>query len=656
MKKWLQRFFRQDSYQNNTTQSSPRFQYRQKPLARFTFRPVVEALEERWCPASSGIDGYDLAGLGNSPATAVNLGTASSSHSLIFSQSNLSIDTSGDQDYYQFKFTGTPGATDKIVANFVHANGDLDMRLYKLNADGTISQVDTSLSVDDNESINLTGKDAGTYVLRVYGSSDATNDYSLTVNLNPTGGAGASGSIPTLDPTGTNGKVSRLRPTLSWSAAVGALAYQVWVDDLTAGKSNIFSSALTQSTSWTPPSDLISGHTYRWWVRGLEFGGIAHGWSYYQDFTVSTVQIAPMNGTLYDIHPNIAWTGVTGASTYKVWVDNLTTNQTNIFANGFAGFIGSDGWKLIGNSFYLTPGHTYKIWAQALNASGEGEWSAPFSFTIGLINFTKPVTAFSELKPSIPFMSVAGVPGSVAWVDDLTTGQKNIFPDQPLTGNVWTPPSDLTIGHTYRIWGKSLNLANDGNGWWGPNIDFTINTSIYAIPTAQTLRPTLSWTKLPGVSNYEVWVSLAGVSNLNLVPNFVTSSLSWTPTLDLISGKSYDIWVRAQGGTWSAAQRFEIAKVTQIQANKVGNAYELAWTPLNLVTDYELWIDDMTTKASNILPGLAVNQPGMVGNFSAKYTLPTSFTNGHMYRVWIKARNSFGLGDWSNYYDFTATV
>jgi hypothetical protein len=573
---------------------------------------------------------------------------------LLFVQSNLSIDTAGDVDLYKFTFTGTPAADDSIDVNFTHASGDVDLRLYELNADGTLSQVDTSLSADDNESISLQGLAAGAYVFRIYCTSDSTNDYSLAIDLQPTGAAaGATNPFPTLNPTGVNGQTNRLRPTLSWTPAVNALAYQVWVNDVTAGKSNIYPTTLF-TTSWQPPSDLISGHTYRWWVRGLEFGGQAHAWSLPQDFTVSKVQIAPINGPIYDLHPNIAWTGVIGADSYTVHVNNLTTGKNNIFAAGFAGFIGQDGWQLITNNYILSPGNTYKIWAKAKNSDGAGDWSAPLTFTIGNITFAKPLTAVSELTPSIPFTSVGGVTQMTYRLDDLTTGQNNLFPNAALTGEKWSPSGPLTIGHTYRLSGRALHPSNNGVGWSGPSITFTVNTSIYEIVPAKTLRPTLSWTALSGVASYEVRVS--DVANgVNLTPGVISNNLSWTPDFDLISGHSYNISVRAPGGTWSAPRKFDIALVTEIKSEKSAGAYSILWTPLNLVTSYELWINDLTTGAKNLFPGATVNQPGSVSQYSAKYTLPASFTNGHKYRVFIKAENSLGLGKFSQAFDFTAT-
>src|SRR5438876_655033 len=90
--------------------------------ARGRFHPKLEALEDRWCPAAA-IDGYDLAGLGNSPATAIPLGSASQAHPLHFTQSNLSIDSPTDVDYFKFTLTANGGVNDAISANFLNSSG-----------------------------------------------------------------------------------------------------------------------------------------------------------------------------------------------------------------------------------------------------------------------------------------------------------------------------------------------------------------------------------------------------------------------------------------------------------------------------------------------------------------------------------------------------
>src|SRR5262249_34219849 len=126
---------------------------------------------------------------------------------------------------------------------------------------------------------------------------------------------------------------------------------------------------------------------------------------------------------------------------------------------------------------------------------------------------------------------------------------------------------------------------------------------------------------------------------------------------DLVSGHTYEMWVRAQGGTWSAKQTFQVAKVTEFKGGyDVNQNRQLTWTPLAKVASYELWIDDLTTGTKNIVPNLVVNHPAQVQQFSAHWVLPASMDVTHNYRLWIRARNAIGLGDWSDSFDFTPAL
>src|SRR5262245_39711923 len=307
--------------------------FAKKPPSTRRIRPRLEALEERWCPASLLPDGYDKAGLGNSPATAVPLGTAAPGFGLHFSQSNLTIDSAGDVDYFQFDLTGEGAVVDKVKASFVSAAGDLDIRLFRLGNNGVLTLVGTSDSVNNTETIFLHSDLPGTYILKVEGFAGDTNKYSLVVDSDPIVPVPTLPDYPVPLPTGVNGVIANVRPQLQWQPvnATGA-SYQIWMDDLTTGATNIFPASFTASnaTPWTPPADLVSGHSYRWWARRFAFLQ-TYPWGPSQDFTVAAVQIAPPKGPIYDLYPNIAWTGVQNAASYQVWIDNVTTGQTNIF-------------------------------------------------------------------------------------------------------------------------------------------------------------------------------------------------------------------------------------------------------------------------------------------------------------------------------------
>jgi len=89
----------------------------------------------------------------------------------------LTIHPADDEDYLQFEIG--EGATSSHYAeiHFAHVDGDLDMRLYNSNR----SRITTAQSVDDDETVELGGLDAGVYYLKVNGYDGATNSYDLTI-------------------------------------------------------------------------------------------------------------------------------------------------------------------------------------------------------------------------------------------------------------------------------------------------------------------------------------------------------------------------------------------------------------------------------------------------------------------------------------------
>jgi hypothetical protein len=97
---------------------------------------------------------------------------------------------------------------------------------------------------------------------------------SFTVVLLPT---------PTLSaPTGT---VTTTTPALSWATVAAASYYDVWIDDLTAGKGQVVRNSQVPVQSLTTPT-LTVGHTYRWRVRALNLFGDDSLWSGWMTFIV----------------------------------------------------------------------------------------------------------------------------------------------------------------------------------------------------------------------------------------------------------------------------------------------------------------------------------------------------------------------------------
>lgn len=81
----------------------------------------------------------------------------------------------GDDDWYSLPVAS--GQLVTVVTDFVHANGDLDIRLF----DPSGAQVDVSESTSDQEAITHTAAAAGSYALQVYSFSGTENPYSVVM-------------------------------------------------------------------------------------------------------------------------------------------------------------------------------------------------------------------------------------------------------------------------------------------------------------------------------------------------------------------------------------------------------------------------------------------------------------------------------------------
>ncbi|MBL9122988.1 MAG: pre-peptidase C-terminal domain-containing protein, partial [Planctomycetaceae bacterium] len=89
--------------------------------------------------------------------------------------SALNIDSAGDDDWY--RFTLNAASSIDVSALFSHSAGNLDLQVT--DATGTV--LVTANSVTNNELTQLANLTAGTYYVRVFGVSGATNQYSLSI-------------------------------------------------------------------------------------------------------------------------------------------------------------------------------------------------------------------------------------------------------------------------------------------------------------------------------------------------------------------------------------------------------------------------------------------------------------------------------------------
>ena len=132
-------------------------------------------------PASLGSswqDGYEQGQANDSLATATRL-TSTNTGALneLTTIDNLTIHSASDVDYFQFTTIGTGIAANTVIIQFDSTAGDLDLVLL----DGNGTQLRTAVAAGGREVVNLNGLPAGTYLARVSGAGNATNEYTLDV-------------------------------------------------------------------------------------------------------------------------------------------------------------------------------------------------------------------------------------------------------------------------------------------------------------------------------------------------------------------------------------------------------------------------------------------------------------------------------------------
>ena len=93
-------------------------------------------------------------------------------------ETDLSIHEAGDVDWFTFTLSDEGNASSRIEVSFLHANGDIDVRLYE---DPAFSPILTGTSINDDEVIPLDGLSAGTYYVEVFAWAGATNMYDLSI-------------------------------------------------------------------------------------------------------------------------------------------------------------------------------------------------------------------------------------------------------------------------------------------------------------------------------------------------------------------------------------------------------------------------------------------------------------------------------------------
>jgi hypothetical protein len=251
--------------------------------------------------------------------------------------------------------------------------------------------------------------------------------------------------------------------TIEWNSVAGAAVYDVWINRLTSGTSQYYRNN-SVATNSVDVSDFDLGR-YAVWVQAQSPAGNGI-WSPMAQVTVS-VPVAGLQVTATDVTstPTLSWDAVTGAGSYDVWINNLSTGEDEFLRNS----------SVAGTSLQLNslPAGSYRGWVRARDEfGGNYAWSSAFDFEHQrAARPLSPAGTGTAASPVFKWSAVSGATRYELWVSSLDGGGRVIH-HEDLVGTAYTATEVLAAGN-YRIWLRAFDSAGGTTGW-SSALDFSV--------------------------------------------------------------------------------------------------------------------------------------------------------------------------------------
>lgn len=309
-----------------------------------------------------------------------------------------------------------------------------------------------------------------------------------------------------INPVNGTGTASTTPPVLSWTTVVDS-NYDLWINDLTRGESQIIREQNLETTSFATPDDLLGG-TYKAWVRAQAPDGTKGDWSAPVTFTVlgSPTGLRP-TGATFDRTPELGWNEVEGAERYFVWLNRRLPGGGSevVLRDQFvAGTTRTPDQDLINGN--------YVLWVQAISADGaRSVWSSPASFSVGgRPVVTDPVDGSTIAAGStLVYTGIDQAASYEIWINRIDIPQSRVVYDPAVLGTTFDLPATLLPGE-YRVWIRAVSEMGEFSAWSVP-VDFTIAAEAAEIDL-DVAAPQFQLASQPSAQHYQDTFVVTGVA------------------------------------------------------------------------------------------------------------------------------------------------
>jgi hypothetical protein len=408
-------------------------------------------------------------------------------------------------------------------------------------------------------------------------------------------------------------------PTFTWTnmdPGQGTTRYELLVNQVGGQARYIVQSALT-TTTFTPSTPLANG-TYDAWVRPLAPDGEGGLWSntrrIVMDYRVGPATYAP-TGISTDTTPTFRWQAAEGAAGYNLWVDNLSTGVQRVI------FLQVPHRANAAEITYTPPAALtagdYRWWVQTVALSGQTtSYSAGTNFTVPVPSILAPRGSIATNLPLFRWSGVAGYVSYELWVDNTTTGAKEVIRVNGITTTSFQTTLPLENGN-FKAWVRGYD--RDGNvSQWSGAADFNVTVGVGVAPVLSGVfrnangTLTFNWSGGTGAFSYEIMVKRISDPGQPVVLNQtgITGTTFTAPTT--FAAGTYRWWIRGldangNGLPWSQPLQFFVETTNEeIPTDVSETALAAATTPVVFDASAGFWSDDIVRSITATPAGTVV--------------------------------------------------
>ena len=237
--------------------------------------------------------------------------------------------------------------------------------------------------------------------------------------------------------------------------------------------------------------------------------------------------------------PVISWSKVGGAAQYEVY--RSATGKANSFS------IIRRTSALTYTDVNAAAGNTYYYVVRAINGSVKSAFCAAQSIQYAVASLNAPAMTLTSAASGQPVVSWTKVNGAAQYEVYRSTNGKNFSIVRRTAALSYTDTS-AAAGTTYYYQVRAINGSVKSDFCAAQSIQYAVaslNAPTMTLTSAASGQPVVSWTKVSGAAQYEVYRSTNG-KNFSIVRR--TAALSFTDT-SAAAGTTYYYQVRAINGS-----------------------------------------------------------------------------------------------------------